>query len=870
MSKNLFKLLCLTFAASICVSCGGNQSSQASSVASSGSSSTAASSEVSSTSPSSVSSVSSTPISSSTSSSSSVSSDDGKGLTAITYNGKTVTLGEHALYLDYKLKDIQKNAFTFSYLPDLIAAAKDDTTIYVANGVYWVEDRNAVYTDNHLIGLDIKQKNITILGIGKDPTKTIICGNRGHTMGVTGDWNILGLGDGFTSKDITYANYCNIDLVYPDDPSLNVEKRGSAIVQAQLFASEPGADRWFFDNCRLISYLNLSTGCSGRSYYKNCFLQCTDDSIGGTTVFNNCDFDFYGNHPWGGIGGQSLLNCRFHGKLQAASTNDTLVFSKWGCEVNIVDCQADGNIGHYKWSDYDDPNFREYVSNFTQNGTAVSVSPALPECTVNLDAEALKAFKVGEVYNTYNLLRDTDDWDPDGVKDKVGNYGNAVTHVYLDSSADTLESGTTTATLTTQIVSPAGGLTPKYNYSLDTESAKYLTLATGTDGKETVTGINNSTEDVTAHVTVTLEGSNMCDAYYFTVRPARREAPAIKTAPTVSFGAGVVNAAYELVLESGLRDVSLVTWYRSTTKTTDISSAYEVGVSTLDKPYASYALSEGDVGYYLIVSVAPKSQLSDNPGAAQFAVTDRVVAASDVTVSGIEQDFAHMSTNNTYLHAGFWTVNSKVPTDYVMPSQAWTASDPSKAWSYVVGTSGGATGKSGLLTTARGANLLYTGMKTDTTDMKMTTVLAPEKTAGQGFGSATNQYMDIYIKYDTATETGYGMRIQRTTAYGDAVQFSLWKFVNGTGTQLGDGVYSSCFLADCTVVLEVKNNTLTANVSTTAQETDKQLADNLVHTVSLTADVSSIANTYSGFGFQHTGTVSVGNRTMIESVKVSY
>ena len=40
--------------------------------------------------------------------------------------------------------------------------------------------------------------------------------------------------------------------------------------------------------------------------------------------------------------------------------------------------------------------------------------------------------------------------------------------------------------------------------------------------------------------------------------------------------------------------------------------------------------------------------------------------------------------------------------------------------------------------------LLYTSLNVDAS-----------KTAGQGFGSATGQYLDLYIKFDTRTLTGY-------------------------------------------------------------------------------------------------------------------
>ena len=46
--------------------------------------------------------------------------------------------------------------------------------------------------------------------------------------------------------------------------------------------------------------------------------------------------------------------------------------------------------------------------------------------------------------------------------------------------------------------------------------------------------------------------------------------------------------------------------------------------------------------------------------------------------------------------------------------------------------------------------------------MSLTLNVDPTKTAGQGFGSATGQYMDVCLKFDTRSLTGYGLRIIRT------------------------------------------------------------------------------------------------------------
>ena len=73
--------------------------------------------------------------------------------------------------------------------------------------------------------------------------------------------------------------------------------------------------------------------------------------------------------------------------------------------------------------------------------------------------------------------------------------------------------------------------------------------------------------------------------------------------------------------------------------------------------------------------------------------------------------------------------------------------------------------------------------------MKITLNVDPSKTAGQGFGSATGQYMDICIKFDTRTLTGYALRIIRTTKYSNAVDFMPTKYENGRTTAISLPVY---------------------------------------------------------------------------------
>ncbi|HKL95118.1 MAG TPA: hypothetical protein VJ845_01680 [Haploplasma sp.] len=171
------------------------------------------------------------------------------------------------------------------------------------------------------------------------------------------------------------------------------------------------------------------------------------------------------------------------------------------------------------------------------------------------------------------------------------------------------------------------------------------------------------------------------------------------------------------------------------------------------------------------------------------------------------------------------------------------------------------------MTTSRGALLLYTN-EGDFNNMSVVLNLSAHKKAGQGFGSATGQYMDVYIKYDTKTSSGYGLRIQRVSDYGNAVTFTLMEFTNGIGTKLTEAQVSSAFVTNCTVELDIINNVFTTKVTTTTEQSPGQIEDGHLKEVNLTTTIKN--NSFGSFGVQHTGTVSAGNRTMLHDVLIKY
>jgi len=139
--------------------------------------------------------------------------------------------------------------------------------------------------------------------------------------------------------------------------------------------------------------------------------------------------------------------------------------------------------------------------------------------------------------------------------------------------------------------------------------------------------------------------------------------------------------------------------------------------------------------------------------------------------------------------------------------------------------------------------------------MSVSLTVAPAKSSGQGFGSATGQYMDLFIKYDTQTLSGYGLRILRTPKYGDAVDFVLMRYENGVSSELTAPVSSDAYRTNCTITVTVSGNKLTAGaVTDTPARTER---DQVQPYVNLETEI--IPNSFGGTGIQHTGTTGGGS-----------
>lgn len=816
------------------------------------------------------------------------------GGTYIKYQGETIQLSETAIYLDGSLSDELAAQYPYVY-NDITKALSADAlkngtadkpmTVYVAPYVYWIDDPAATdtvqKTEGYSVpyGMVVNSEYLTIKGLTGNPDNVVLAGNRGQSHASNGNYTMFrfNCSGALTVKNITIGNYCSVDLDYPLMSELNQAKRTETITQAQL--ADVSGDKMFADNCNFISRLNLDpiNGAS-RSLYNNCHFESTDDALNANAVYVGCDFDFYGNRPlYSSYGtGSTFLGCTFNCKILNVEAEPTQFFTKEGGTITAVDCVYNSNLSvpiSIGWTKTPSTSLKCYQSNIIHNGQSITIGGEGAKETVDITGKSvLDAYKIvsgGKTYyNTYNLLKGSDDWDPLGVRDviKAAGQDKVATQLSITSDVTEIESGKETASIggTINYFYGDNDTTQKITYSVSDEDKAYVKLTDNGDGTCKVEGTNNDDAAKKVIINASTE-SGLEAAVGITVKPSKLDAPEyIKTPVITNDGQGSLKVDYSLDLGSR-EDMSAISWYRCTDA--EGSNKVLVAVTRNDSPEYTYKLTAGDVGYYIMANVESKNIRSDY-GTPVNTVYDKAIGVRDVRSKNLSTDFSNFpNIKQSEIKAGFWTVDYNRPAD-TESFGSWQGADTEEPWKY--GTTGNGCVGAGLYEGTQGSRLMYTPVEGTYGDMSLKLVVDPAKTAGQGFGSA-GQYMDVLLKFDTSTLTGYGLRIVRTKASSNAVTFVLVKYDNGTVTEISDEVIASCYATGCTISLKVEGNKLTAHVETPTEQLADQAAKGYPHVVDLTADIE--ANSFGGVAIQHTGTTGAGgwqNTTMLHNLNVTW
>lgn len=769
------------------------------------------------------------------------------------------------LYVDYRLDDDEACADDtyFNSLRDALVEAENMQRLYkyseespltvkIAPGVYWIDDPDDPEVRKPAsggipYGLELKLSHLRLVGLSDNPEDVVIACNRGQTQGAVGNFTMLHFtGDDIQAENLTFGNYCNVDLVYPRNPAFNRKKREEAIVQAQLVICD--GDRYVARNCRFISRLNLCPFSGARRIlFDRCYFECTDDALCGTGVYLGCRFTFFSGKPFYNTYAQGacFLDCDIHSK-----THGRQYLVKAGSQVAMVDCRwtSDDPGLYLGWTQDPAPGLRCYQHNVTLNGKSVMIGREHPRYTVDMSTlPLLEAYKCGDTYNVYNLVKGDDGWNPLG-QDTAALASQPVM-LTLDKRAARIETGKD------HVVLKSDNYFTRWTVAGD--GRRYVGMRIYEPGELTVLGKN---EDETAQdvniIAYTNEGLEA--ECVVTVCPPVLPAPAFTSQPAIVKNGNTLRVDYALDL-GDRKDMSAVTWYRAKSK--DGSDAIPVAVSRNDVPKLEYELTAADNGYYIVAAVAPRHVRSLH-GKPVKAVTSAIVEKAPERRS-LSTDFIDFATDfQPSVIPGFWTVDAYKPADTA--EFDWTP-DVEHSWYYGNGVDGAAKSV-GLMQNTRGARLMYHPEGDRYGDMSLTLSVDPCKTAGQGFGSATGQYMDIYVKFDAATLSGYALRIIRTVKNDKAVDFMLMRYDNGVATPITDPVSAVCYRKGCEIRLDLKGNRLTASVTNTLGVPEPH-RPGLVKDVNLAATVSP--NDFGGIGVQHTGSWGA-SATLLRSLSVTW
>lgn len=252
------------------------------------------------------------------------------------------------------------------------------TTIHIAPGVYWMDDpddpemRRPLPGDNTPYGMRVRMSRVRLIGMGNGPADVVLACNRGQTQGAEGNFTMLHItGDDIVAENITFGNYCNVDLDYAPNPALSRRRRADAIVQAQLVICH--GDRYVARRCRFISRLNLCPFAGARhALFDDCYFECTDDALCGTGVYRHCRFTFFSNKPFYCTSPQGALfeDCDIHTKVRGIQ-----YLTKVSDPVTMRRCRwtsDDPNLT-IAWSKKPDPKKRCVMEDCTLNGAPLFV-----------------------------------------------------------------------------------------------------------------------------------------------------------------------------------------------------------------------------------------------------------------------------------------------------------------------------------------------------------------------------------------------------------------------------------------------------------------------------------------------------------------
>ncbi len=716
--------------------------------------------------------------------------------------------------------------------------AEEPTILKVYPGVYWLDDPDDPSVrmpkdgdDGVPYAAELRCNHLRIEGMGEKSADVVWAVNRGQTQGAYGNYTMLKVvGRDITCTGMTFGNYCNVDLEYPSDPTLNRPKRAEAIVQAQIAICHEGSDRLYFKNCRFVSRLNLCPFVGARRVlYEKCHFESTDDALCGTGLYVDCDFLFCSGKPFYSTSrtGVVMINCDIKSLVSG-----TQYFTKAGGQLALIDCRIDApKVSKIEWSKGDEP-YICYTYNTTLNGRPMNIDTERGWRTVELRKGAgLEAYICADgTYNIAGLTAADDGWNPTRGHGQTYATMMCITPNTIDTRA-----GGEEVTMRADEYR-WGAATPIATHTV----TKKTTNDTWRDEKERY--VHDTDNGLRAMAVINVRGTKV-------------ETPTLRTPPTLSVDrrSDELRLNYKIGISDktdaiGNEDVSLVTWYRIDKKDT-------IALKESRDGWAKnvYQPTRADRRHKILARIVPQIKAGVPSKPIYTSIRTRHY---DERTEYIHTDFSdvpivHSSKLNT---RGAWLMDANKPKDTEQYDWQAQSSAEHPAWRYGQALDG-AQGN-GLITERRGARLTYNPAETKCQKMAVKILIDPCKSAGQGFGSATGQYLDIKIKHDVNNGRAYGLRIERTPEHDKAVVVTPMNYTANGAEPLSAGQVYKSFKTGCEIVVVSDGKNLRISLS---REEDKPL------TIDAETD-GKLRST--GLQMQHTGSTGA-SALMIHSIDIS-
>lgn len=774
---------------------------------------------------------------------------------------RKIKLDERHLYLDCSLtqRQAESSPFLFRDLTELLDSGRlqdgnqeNPMTVYLAPGVYWIAEPGderictAKPGDKLPYEKKVKCQWLFLEGLSQNPMDVVIAADKGQSHGCIGNYTMFHFeGDGLHLKNLTVGNYCNVDLVYPKDPSQNRKKRTSAVTQAQLGDVE--GDCFFAENCRFISRLNLYPFCGAkRSLYDRCHFESTDDALNGNAVYLECDFDFYGGRPLACTQGAGcvFLDCLFRIRGIRAREEADQYFMKGQGTVYLIRCRfvderdwkepasKEGRRLSVEWTRYPEASLKCYEYENSFEGVPLCVGTPGKDTVSLKGKDALKAFPI------QNLLGGEDGWNPKGQLFPEKEERIPI-KLMLDTKEVTLEKGQEAYLEAFEVF--FDGTKRKARDVTFRLSGSVAEIRPEGENSCVITGSNNHKTEQRAVLTA-LTKQGLEAAALIMARPARTQPPAWEQMPWIKYDKGVFRLQYSF-RDKEEKDYSLVEWYVRRDGEEILVRESSQGAGDL-----GYTPVDDDIGGRLLVRVTPKSS-SSGYGEPVTAAAQQVITWEQIPKHGhLETDFtAFPKVCQPRLQKGRWINDFYEPVEKgeLKEWRKWVTELPSAPWGY--GELGNGCKGKGLYPLVQGVKLMY-AFRERCSNMRLELVLDPAKTGGQGFGSA-GQYLDVCVKLEETLLSGYGLRVMRTARAADAVAAFLVKYEGGIARPISEKVYTSCFITGCHILLEARGEVLMAEMFT-----EREIPPGKAWERQVRLEEKISPDVRSGFGIFHTGT----------------